>query len=212
MTCKNRWGSVTEIASEAIDGYQVVRVFGGQGAEQHRFDDATQDARKRDMKVAKIKLINVAGVQLIIALGVAGMVGMAIYFSGDTQIGAGGFVSILAAVLQLIKPMKDLSTVNSTIQRGLAGAESVFDLFDSPLEPHQESETLEAVQGALEFKNVSFQYKSNKHVFEGLNLRIPAGKTVALVGRSGSGKSTLAHLVPRFYDVLAGEICLMDVT
>lgn len=201
-------GSVTEIASEAIDGYQVVRVFGGQQFEQSRFDDATQYARKRDMKVAKIKLINVAGVQFIIALGVAGMVGAAIYFSGDTQIGAGGFVSILAAVLQLIKPMKDLSTVNSTIQRGLAGAESVFNLFDCPLEPAKGQALNQTIQGKLEFQNIHFGYESNKPIFNGLNLTIPAGKTVALVGRSGSGKSTLAHLVPRFYDIEDGDILL----
>lgn len=201
-------GNVTEIASEAIDGYQVVRVFGGQKLEQDKFDGATEYARQRDMKVAKIKLINVAGVQFVIAIGVAAIVGMAIYLSESTDIGAGGFVSILAAVLQLIKPMKDLSTVNSTIQRGLAGAESIFELFDSELEPTNGLEILKNVKGELTFKNVIFKYNAKKPVFNALNLTLPAGKTVALVGRSGSGKSTLAHLIPRFYELSGGMILL----
>lgn len=201
-------GEVTAIASESIDGYQEVRVYGGQDKEKYRFNQATEESFKRDMKVAKIKLINVAGVQLVIGFGIAAIISAAIYLSSSIEVGAGGFVSILAAMLQLIKPLKDLSTVNSTIQRGLAGAESIFELFDKPAERDEGKQAMSRVTGAVEFKDLSFQYEVGQPVFSHLNLSIPAGKTVALVGRSGSGKSTLAHLLCRFYEVNQGEILL----
>lgn len=204
-------GDVTEIASEAIEGYQVVRIFGGQQRELGRFERATEESRRRDMKVAKIKLLNVAAVQFVIGLAISGIIAVAIYLSGSVQVGAGGFVSILAAMLQLIKPMKDLSSVNSAIQRGLAGAESIFNLFDSPLETKAGKDTLSKVEGKIEFRNASFAYNKNSPVFSNLNLKVAAGKTIALVGRSGSGKSTLAQLLARFYELDNGEILLDGV-
>lgn len=199
-------GKVTEIASEAIDGVQVVRIFGGQQVEEQRFNQATEHSRRRDMKVAKIKFLNIIGVQLVIGIGISAIISMAIYLSASVNVGAGGFVSMLVAMLLLIKPMKDLSTVNSTIQRGLAGAESVFNLFEQPLESEVGQEITKQLQGQIQFKQVSFSYDQTHHVFRHLNLDIPSGTTVALVGRSGSGKTTLAHLIPRFYEIDEGKI------
>lgn len=204
-------GNVTEIAAEAIDGFSVVRIFGGQDRERSRFNEATEVSRRKDMKVAKIKLINIAGVQLVIGLGIASIISVAIFLSKTIDIGPGGFVSILAAMLQLIKPMKDLSTVNSTIQRGLAGAESVFKLFDQPSERQGGQLLPKQIDGDIQIKHLNFAYEPSKPVFQNLNLHIEAGKTVALVGRSGSGKTTLAHLLAGFYEAGQGHIFLDGV-
>jgi subfamily B ATP-binding cassette protein MsbA len=206
-------GSVTNIAGEVIDGYQTVRIYGGQPYEEERFDKAIEESRKKDMKVAKIKVINVVGVQCVIALAIYVIVTLALYLSRNQMIiSAGGFVSLVAAMLQLLKPMKDLSKLNSTIQRGLAGAESIFSLFDTPVEKESGQNELKRVKGNIDFREVVFAYSNNKPVIQNLNLNIRAGETVALVGVSGSGKSTLANLIPRFYELEDGDILIDGVS
>lgn len=200
-------GKVTEIAEESIEGYRVVRIFGGEKYETDKFDKATELSRKRDMKVAATKAYNISGVQIIIALGMAMIILIAIKLSSILTISPGGFLAIIAAMLQIIKPMKNLTTVTSVIQRGLAGAESIFNLLDQRLEQDLGTKTLEKVRGAISFKNVQFSYNSTK-VLNNIELDILPGQTVALVGRSGSGKSTLVSLIPRFYEVREGAISL----
>ncbi|GGI79309.1 lipid A export permease/ATP-binding protein MsbA [Legionella impletisoli] len=201
-------GEVTEIAGETIDGYRVVRVFGGEEYEVNKFNVATEISRKNDMKVAISKVINVSGVQFIIAVGIAAIIYAAIKLSTVIVITAGSFLAIIAAMLQLIKPMKTLTTLNATIQRGLAGAESIFDLLDKPIESKGGYTLTERAEGEIEFKEVSFAYRLGKHVLHEVNFSIKPGETVALVGHSGSGKSTIASLVPRFYTVDSGLITL----
>lgn len=206
-------GNVTNIAGEVIDGYQTVRIYGGQQYENDKFDEAIETSRRKDMKVAKIKVINVAGIQLIIAAMCYVVVKLSLYLSQETLIiSAGGFVSLLAAMLQLLKPMKDLSKLNSTIQRGLAGAESIFNLLDTPTETETGSQSLETVKGEIVFQDVNFAYLKNKPVIKDFNLVVKPGETIALVGASGSGKTTLANLLPRFYEIDEGEISLDGVS
>ncbi len=128
-------GQVTEIAAEAIDGYRVVRVFGGMTYENGKFQRATELSRMQDMKVAMSKAINVCAVQIIIALGIAMIIFAAIKLAAVITVSAGSFLAVIAAMLQLIKPMKTLTTLHASIQRGLAGAESVFQVLDCPSEP-----------------------------------------------------------------------------
>jgi subfamily B ATP-binding cassette protein MsbA len=199
-------GSVTEIASEAIDGHQVVRIFGGQSYETGKFNKATEEAFRFDMKVAKIKVINMVGVQVTIAFGIGLIILAAIHLSSVIVITAGGFLSIIAAMLQLIKPLKNLSTVNSMIQQGLAGAESVFNLLDKPLEADTGVKTLNPAEGNIEFDKVCFSYQEKSPVLESLSFSLAPGQTMALVGRSGSGKSTIINLLAHFYQPNSGQI------
>lgn len=202
-------GEVTEIAGEAIDGYKVVRIYGGHDYEIDKFNQATERSRKSDMKVALIKAVNVAGVQFVIALGIAMIILAAIKLSTVITITAGGFLSIIAAMLQLIKPLKNLTTVTSTIQRGLAGAESIFRLLDESIETDQGKVNIDKTRGQIEFDKVNFGYDSSKQpVLSNLSFKIQPGQTVALVGHSGSGKSTIANLIPRFYEVNQGRVLI----
>lgn len=204
-------GEVTEIASEAIEGYRVVRIFGGEKYEITKFNKATEYSRKNDMKVAVSKAINVSGVQLVIAIGIAMIIMAAIHLSTVIIISAGSFLAIIAAMLQLIKPMKTLTTLNATIQRGLAGAESVFNLLDLPLEQDKGTILKEKVKGEIEFKHVFYAYRQGQTVLHDVNFVIEAGTSVALVGHSGSGKTTIASLLPRFYELSQGVITLDGV-
>lgn len=201
-------GEVTEIAAESIEGYRVVRIFGGENYERNKFNVATETSRQNDMKVAVSKAINVFGVQFIIAAGIAMIIFAAVKLATVITITAGSFLAIIAAMLQLIKPMKTLTTLNATIQRGLAGAESVFALLDKPIEPESGKILTGKIKGEVEFRNVKFAYRSGPQVLHGINFSINAGDTVALVGHSGSGKTTIASLIPRFYELTGGEITL----
>lgn len=204
-------GEVTEIASEAIDGYKVVRIFGGSNYEKNKFDKATEHSRINDMKVSLSKSLNVFGVQSIIAIGIAVIVLAAIKLATVITISAGSFLVIIAAMLQLIKPMKTLATLNASIQRGLAGAESVFNLLDAPIETSDGISFTEKVKGKVEFKQVSHSYRNGAQVLTDVSFTIAPGEMVALVGHSGSGKSTIASLIPRFYSLTNGVITIDDI-
>ncbi|PWY56412.1 lipid A export permease/ATP-binding protein MsbA [Legionella qingyii] len=201
-------GEVTEIASEAIEGYKVVRIFGGAAYESGKFCKAIERSRQNDMKVATSKAINVSGVQIVIAIGIAAIIAAAIQLSTVVIISAGSFLAIIAAMIQLIKPMKTLTTLNAVIQKGLAGAESVFSMLDLPIEQEQGIVLSQRSQGALEFKHVSYAYRQGERILHDVSFTVEAGKTVALVGHSGSGKTTIASLLPRFYEVTQGVITL----
>ena len=202
---------VTEIASEAIDGYQVVRLFGAEEHERVKFKQATEQSRQQDMKVAMSKAINVFGVQCIIAAAIAMIIFYSIQMASVIQVTAGSFLAIIAAMLQLVKPMKTLASLNATFQRGLAGAESVFALLDEPVEKTVGTTLTARAHGDLQFKAVSHAHNPGLPVLHDVSFTLRAGQTVALVGHSGSGKSTIASLVARFYAPTAGQILLDGV-
>ena len=164
------------------------------------------------MKVAMSKAINVCAVQIIIGIGIAVIILVAIHLSNVITITAGSFLAVIAAMLQLIKPLKTLTSLNATIQRGLAGAESIFQLLDCPLEPDQGTITLPMAPWQVHFAQVSYAYRQGEEVLHQVSFAIQPGETVALVGHSGSGKSTIASLLPRFYEVSSGAIFVNGVS
>ena len=204
-------GEVTEIAGEAIEGYRVVRIFGGEQYEVNKFNKATESSFRNDMKVAVSKAINVLGVQSIIAIGIAMIIFVAIKLVAVITVTAGSFLAIIAAMLQLIRPLKILTTLNASIQRGLAGAESVFSLLDQVVEVSEGKKISSKVGGVIQFENVSFAYRDGPLVLHDVNFKVNAGETVALVGHSGSGKTTITSLLPRFYELTQGKIILDGV-
>ena len=118
-------------------------------------------------------------------------------------------MSYLTAMIMLFTPVKRITTVTQILQRGLAAAESVFTLLDSPEETNKGRQTLTRARGELRFEQVGFRYpQGEREALEHITLHIRPGETVALVGGSGSGKTTLANLVPRFYDPQSGRITL----
>lgn len=195
---------LTQVAEEVIDGYKVIRTFGGEKYETQKFESLLGRNRFRELKVVVTSSLASTAVQLI----AGGVVVITIYLATShlTHITAGGFASMVSAMLLLLKPMRNLAAVNSIIQRGLTAANSIFTLLDEKAERDEGVHTLAAVKGALEYRDVSFAYVPNQPVLQGINFQVNSGETVALVGRSGSGKSTLVNLLPRFYDHYTGKI------
>jgi len=201
--------NVTHNAEEAIEGYKVVRMFGGEPYETQRFEKAASRNLIQELKIVVTKSISTSSVQFLGVCGLAAMIYLGTTQAMQAQMTAGGFAAILGAMMALLKPLKDLTSVNATIQRGLAGAESIFELLDKDIEIDTGSYQVERVGGNLEIKDISFTYPgAEKKVLQNISFDIPSGSTVALVGRSGSGKSTLANILARFYDYQTGAIIL----
>ncbi len=201
-------GDINHIANEAITGYAVVKTYGGEPYERARFEKSSKDNLKQGMKMVVTSSINTPLIQLLMATAMAGVIYMALQPGIMGDISAGEFVAYITAAGLLAKPVRSLTEVNEKLQRGIAAAQSVFELLD--LKPEKDDGKLQAerLKGDIEFRDVSFAYNPSEPVLKQINLHITPGQTVALVGRSGSGKTTLVNLLPRFYDTGSGEIRL----
>lgn len=203
-------GDVTHVTSETIQGYRVVRSFGGEAYEQARFQRATQSNTDRQLKMTKTGAVYTPMLQLVTYSGMAIVMFLVLYLRGDSS--AGDLVAYITMAGLLPKPIRQLSEVSSTIQKGVAGAESIFEQLDEMPEVDNGTVEVERVTGRLEVRDLGFIYPgTDKRVLNGISFVAEAGQMVALVGRSGSGKSTLASLVPRFYQHSEGQILLDGV-
>ncbi len=202
-------GDVTQVLQETIEGHKVVKLFGGQRYEGARFGEKVNRVRRFMMKQTTAAAASVPIVQLLAGLALAAIVYLATQQSSGNEITVGEFVSFITAMLMLTAPLKRITGVNEPLQRGLAAAESVFDLIDQPAESDPGRAAIARVDGAIRFDNVSFTYaNADRPALQGITLTINPAETVALVGASGGGKTTLANLVPRFYRPTGGRILL----
>ncbi|MGZ8955029.1 MAG: lipid A export permease/ATP-binding protein MsbA [Methylovulum sp.] len=200
-------GDMTHITSELVNGHRVVRSYGGEDYERRRFLESSLYNRRQSLKLTTTSAIHNQIMQLIIALALAFLMYMALFFMEKST--AGAFVGYLTAAFLLPKPIRQLSDSNSDIQKGIVAAESLFDILDEQTEVDEGVYSVERCQGALEFKNLSFQYPgANEPALIDISFKVEPGQTIALVGASGGGKSTLANLVLRFYPHESGEILL----
>jgi len=203
-------GDMTHITSELVGGHRVVRSYGGEEYERRRFLESSSFNRRQSLKLATTLAIHNPIMQLIIAIALSVLMYMALFFMEQSSVGE--FVGYLTAAFLLPRPIRQLSDANGDIQKGIVAAESLFDILDEPGEPDEGTYQIERCKGALEFKNLSFQYAgANEPALIDINFRVEPGQTIALVGASGGGKSTLANLVSRFYPHETGEILLDGV-
>ena len=211
LSIQDSIAELSHTAEENIEGYRVVRAFSGQAYETEKFNKATRVNRQREMKVVAARTISTSAVQLIAAAALSLTLYIATLDIADSLISPGGFISMVAAMLALLKPMKDLAFVQNKLYRGLAGAQNVFELMDEKPEEDTGTKTIVRAKGKIEFSQVKFSYNNNKSVLQDISFIVEPGETVALVGRSGSGKSSLVSLLSRFYTNYTGTILLDDV-
>lgn len=208
---QNSMGDVTHVSEEIILGQRVIKIFGGEKYERDRFAEVNERNRQLFMKLFLTKAGSVPVVQAIGSIGIAIVIYFAAKGSGGFEFTAGDFASYLGAMLFLTQPLKRITEINEPLQRGIAAAQSIFELLDEPPQPDSGERPLEKVEGKVEFRDVSFAYDSSKgDVLRDISFVVHPGETIALVGRSGSGKSSLVNLIPRFYEPNAGKILIDD--
>ena len=205
-------GDVTHVASETISGYEEVKSFGGEEYEIERFNTASDNNRKQNLKLEATNSIASPLVQIFVSGALALITWLALDASIISEMTPGTFIAFFSAAGMLAKPVRQLSEINSQIQKGLAAAEDIFSQLDEEPEDNKGKQELNRVQGEIDFSNVSFSYKSSdKRILQNINLSIKEGESVAFVGKSGAGKTTLMSLLPRFYDGFDGKITIDGV-
>jgi len=206
---QNTMGQVTSHAEQMLKGHKEVLMFGGQQVETARFEQVSNKMRRQGMKMISATSLSDPIIQLLASSALAFVLYAASFPSVMATLTAGSISAVFSAMLMLMRPLKSLTNVNAQFQRGMAACQTLFAILDTEQEKDEGTRLIERATGNIEFRDVTFTYPgAEKPALQHINLTLPAGKTVALVGRSGSGKSTLASLLTRFYDIDSGEILL----
>jgi subfamily B ATP-binding cassette protein MsbA len=203
-------GAMTGAIEESLAGIREIKIFATQAHEAQRFAAITEELRANTMRTVRISALNVPLVQVLAALAVAAVIWMASNLSAQDRLSPGTFVAFVAAMAMLFEPIRRLTNINDVIQRGLAGAQSLFELLDTLPEPASAvTGKTPRARGHVRFEGVSFRYPGqDAWAVQDLNLELQAGETVALVGASGSGKTSVVQLMARFFSPTKGRILL----
>ena len=208
-------GETISQMEETLGGLRIIKAFVAEKKMSSRFKNCSNELRSATMRVAMRQALAHPVSEL---LGTAVIVivlwfGGTLILDGDSTISASAFIYYLTMLYSVINPLKELSKASYSIPRGLASVERVDEILnaENPITDGEKGVVIDDMKEGIEFKNLSFSYDGNRDVLKNINLKIPKGKTVALVGQSGSGKSTMVDLIPRYYDVECGEITIDGV-
>jgi subfamily B ATP-binding cassette protein MsbA len=202
-------GGMTHVLEETIQCHRVVKVFGGQDYEMKRFARASQAVRGFNMRQTVPAALATPITHTLAAMALGVIVYIALQESLASRTTVGEFAAFITAMMLLLAPLKHLTEINAPLQRGLAAAESVFGMIDTPVEEDHGTVALPKARGEVVYENVGFTYETRTDpALDEINLQIRPGETLALVGGSGGGKSTLVNLLPRFYTPGKGRILL----
>lgn len=211
---QNQWGVLMSTIEETLGGLRIIKAFNAEEKVKDRFHRENQVFYHLSNKIARRQALAHPMSELLgtTAIAIVLWFGGSLILSGNSSMEAASFIYYLAIFYNIINPAKELSKAMYAIQKGLASMERVDKILsaDNPIKDPVKPVTISNLKGNVCYNNVSFSYGTNE-VLHDINLDIPAGATVALVGQSGSGKSTMADLLPRFYDVNSGSITVDGV-
>ena len=202
-------GSVAGIVDEVVSGQREVKVYGGQGYEGQRFDKVADENRRLNLKVSSTNALSTSLVQLVAACSLAAVIFVATRPGMIHTMDPGSFMSVITSMMVMLTSLKQLTTVQAGMQRGIAAAQDLFGIIDLPGERDTGTTRVERCRGEIALRGVELKYPGQmRPALNGIDLVCPAGTVTALVGPSGGGKSSLVSLIPRFYEPTAGEILL----
>lgn len=202
-------GSLTSAVEQAIKGHKVVLMFGGQTLENTRFAKRNNFNRQQSMKLVVAQILSVSSIQVIASIALAVVLYISSMENMVEQLTPGVFTNVVVCMTMLLKPLKQLTTVNNEFQRGMAACGSIFTVLDEQEEEDQGKTPVTRATGKLSFEQVTFTYPGKQTpALSDISFTVEAGKTIALVGRSGSGKSTISALLTRFYNSQRGAVRL----
>ena len=205
-------GNVSSTAQQMLHGQKDVLMFAGHETERVRFGTVTNHIRQQQMKMATTRAASNALVQIVASFALGVVLYLASFDSIRAELTPGKFVAIVGSMMALLRPLRDITNVNSEIQKAIAACNSLFDILDLDIEKNKGTHKPERVKGKISFTNVDFTYPTAaKRLIENMNFTAQPGEMIALVGRSGSGKSTLANLITRFYEIEKGQISIDDI-
>ncbi|HTE60597.1 MAG TPA: ABC transporter ATP-binding protein, partial [Solirubrobacteraceae bacterium] len=206
---REKVAQITAYLQETLSGVRVVRVFAQERRHEDVFSDLNEENRVANMKTVNLNAAYFPTVELLSGLVTAGILlyGGTQAIQGDVTVGV--LVAFIAALNNFFDPIQQLSQLYTTYQAGMAALDKIFELLDEEPEllDREDAIALPRLRGELVFDDVSFAYTpESEPALAGIDLRVPAGQTVALVGSTGAGKSTFAKLAARFYDPTEGRI------
>lgn len=207
---------IAHLIEEASSGHKIIKIFTAENYEQDRFLHSNEHQRGLSMRATVASSLFVPLVQILSSFAIAIIIWIALNQDSGETATAGGFVSYLTAMLMLLPPLKRLTGITATIQRGLAAAESVFEILDEPaeeIEPTDNKRKEITLNGCIYFDRIAFSYPESTHrIIKNFSLEVKCGETVAFVGESGSGKTTISNLLSRFYDIGNGNITIDNIS
>ena len=216
LKAQQNFGELTSVLDESLTGVKVIKAYNAEGffrgkfaAINHKYSEITRRMMYRQQLASPMSEF----------LGIAAAAGLLIFggtliLEGNSPLDGSGFIAYLAIFTQITRPMRAFTDAFANINQGLAAGSRVLELIDTKstiTSPEDGGAKIEEFKDSIEFRNVRFQYEENHDVLTGINFTVKKGQTVALVGPSGGGKSTTSDLIPRFYDVMEGEV-LVDGT
>ena len=205
-------GDILSMTEETISGARIIKAFNAQKYVRGKFDDLNNKHRSV-MKKMLFRQDMASPLSEFLGITVAACVllcGGWFILNGQSAMSVASLVAFLGLYYQILNPVKEITRAYTSVQRGMASANRIFDVLDAPVTVTKAEHPIgvKEFKDKIEFRNVSFHYNTDTQVLKHINLTVEKGKMVALVGHSGSGKSTIADLIPRYYDVTGGEILL----
>ncbi len=217
LEAQTLWSDTMSQVDETLGGLRVVKAFNAENTMRRRFHDVTDRMRRKLARVSTRQATAhpvsefLGTVMLMIVLCLGGIM----IISGKSLLGgkfmdASTFIYFLVILYSVIEPIKELSRATYSVRKGLASMERINKILEAknPIQDPARPQELKRFQESIRFEDVSFSYDGNKQILDHVDLEIPRGKMIAIVGESGAGKSTLVDLIPRFWDVCSGRVSI----
>ncbi|WP_251619884.1 ABC transporter ATP-binding protein [Odoribacter lunatus] len=211
---QNKMGEILSLMEETLSGLRIIKAFNAEDKINRKFSDENESYRRIQNRLMRRRSLAhpmsefLGTVVIVLVLWFGGT----LILNNTGSLTAPEFIAYIALFYSIINPAKNLTNAYYSIQKGLAAMDRIDDILkaESSILESPNPVSIKEFKHAIQYKNVSFAYTENQAVLKNINLTIPKGQTIALVGQSGSGKSTFVDLLPRFYDVNEGEICIDD--